>query len=110
MCCAKSAVSFVKNLKVDKFFTELKGLDDIYYNHIHDEIRFIKLSIYPEDTKNYYELKTLIFQNINRYSDSEKLYHTSRLLIYITNHFKKANEKLIYEIAEIRKFQLKNIS
>ncbi len=41
---------------------------------------------------------------------TEKIYHISRLLLFITNHYNHGNEKLIYELSELRKFQLKNIS
>ncbi|MEO8666506.1 MAG: hypothetical protein ABI462_13525 [Ignavibacteria bacterium] len=105
----KPAVSFINNLNVGKFLEELKDLDELYFNHINNEIRFIKLVLCPEDINNYHELKKLIFKKINSYSDPEKIYHTSRLLIFLHRHYNSGNQKLIYEVSEIRKFQLKNI-
>lgn len=103
------ALSLLKNLDLEKFLNDLKGLEPEYYNHITDEINFLKLTVHPDDIDNYYKLKKKIFRNINLYSNSEKYYHTSRLLLFITYHFNKGKLNLVHEICDLRKLQLKSI-
>ncbi|MEO8446031.1 MAG: hypothetical protein ABI528_00970 [bacterium] len=98
-----------KNINLKNFLEGVKEIDEVQYHHISNELKFIKLVIFPEDKKNYTELKKIIFDNISKFSNVEKSYITMRLLNYITYRFDKGELNLIDEIAEIRSFQLKNI-
>ncbi len=103
------ARSLISNIDLNKFLNELKPMDDLRYNHIINEIRFIKLIISPDDFENYYILKKIIFNNIDKYSNTEKYYHISRLFNFLISKSQIDNSKIVSEISEFRKFQIKNI-
>ena len=101
--------SLINNLNIEKFLSEIQSVDEINYNFINQEFRFIRLILNPEDFDNYYQLKKDIFKNINEYSNSEKYYHTNRLLTFLVNNFQLNNFSNVAELSNFRKFQLKNI-
>lgn len=102
------ARSLADNLNVKNFLKEIKQMDKVSYDFINTEIRFMDLIIQPDNFKNYYELKKLVFNDIGKYSNSEKFYHTNRLLSFLIN-FLQSDPKFYIEVSEFRKFQLKNI-
>ncbi|HMQ67919.1 MAG TPA: hypothetical protein PKC58_02940 [Ignavibacteria bacterium] len=103
------AKSLIDNLNVKNFLKEIKSLDKVSYDFINTELKFMDLILQPENIDNYKELKKLVFSEITKYSNSERYYHTGRLLSFVINYYNNDSQNFYKEVSEFRKFQLKNI-
>ncbi|MEO6694355.1 MAG: hypothetical protein ABIY50_00185 [Ignavibacteria bacterium] len=98
-----------KNLNSENFLKEISAIDKICYDHINLEFKHIKLYLEPYNTDNYFELKKIISKNIDRFSNSDRNYLICKMLNFVTRLFNEGNQKLIYELSDLRKFQLKKV-
>ena len=103
------AKSFIDNLNVKNFLKEIKSMDKVSYDFINTEIKFMDLILQPENFENYKKLKKMVFSEISKYSNSERYYHTGRLLSFVINYYFNDRGSFYKEVGEFRKFQLKNI-
>jgi len=103
------AKSLIDNLDVKNFLNKIKTLDKVSYDFINIELKFMDLILQPDNIDNYKELKELVFTEIKKYSNSERYYHTNRLLSFVIYYYRNDSQSFHKEISNFRKFQLGNI-
>ncbi len=67
------------------------------------------LILQPDNIDNYKQLKELVFTEIKKYSNSERYYHTNRLLSFVIYYYRYDSQSFHKEVSNFRKFQLGNI-
>ncbi|MBK8554042.1 MAG: hypothetical protein IPL53_24535 [Ignavibacteria bacterium] len=64
--------TFLKCIDIDRFLKEMKKFKSNELFIIDIYLKLVVLILNPENKKNYFEVKTLIFQNIKKFTNKEK--------------------------------------
>ena len=103
------AVLLNENINYDGIIKGLKGIKKQDYENLMLNNLMIKMVSEPENTKAFFEIKKLLFEIIDNYTNYERFSILSKVLSYCATAFRMGKKEFVKESVEMKSFMMKKV-